>query len=140
MFKFRTRKRWWWLGAIATALVVSLTAILMRPVLEREVRTRIETEAVRHGAVARVGVVHVGVWPLLRLQGFDLDPTVFGPAPGAAVEHAARERGLLARIGQNFVVFAPPLTVTEDALAEMIKRLEGSLLAVAAQTTVAAAD
>src|SRR4029077_9790837 len=29
--------------------------------------------AVRHGAVARIGVVHVGVWPLLRLEGFDLD-------------------------------------------------------------------
>jgi len=73
------------------------------------------------------------------LQGFDLDPAVFGPAPGAAVEHAARERGLLARIGKNFVVFAPPLTVTEDALAEMIGRLEASLLTVAAQKEVAIA-
>src|SRR5262249_32063118 len=29
--------------------------------------------AVRHGVVARIGVVHVGVWPLLRLEAFDLD-------------------------------------------------------------------
>src|SRR6185437_9690662 len=29
--------------------------------------------AVRHGAVARIGLVHVGVWPLLRLEGVDLD-------------------------------------------------------------------
>jgi hypothetical protein len=28
---------------------------------------------VRHGMVARIGQVHVGVWPLLRLEGFDLD-------------------------------------------------------------------
>ena len=41
--------------------------------LEHAVRARIESAAVRHGMVARIGLVHVGVWPLLRLQGFDLD-------------------------------------------------------------------
>jgi len=41
--------------------------------LERTVRARIESAAVRHGMVARIGQVHVGVWPLLRLEGFDLD-------------------------------------------------------------------
>src|ERR1700720_3031660 len=73
MFTFRTSGRRWWLGAIATALVASLAALLLRPMLENAVRARIESAAVRHGAVARIGVVHVGVWPLLRLEGFDLD-------------------------------------------------------------------
>src|SRR3984957_408587 len=73
MFTFRTRRRWWWLGVIATALVVSLAALLLRPMLENEVRARIESAAVRHDAVARIGVVHIGVWPLLRLEGFDLE-------------------------------------------------------------------
>src|SRR5882757_4451593 len=73
MFTFRTRRRRWWLGAIATALVVSLAALLLSPMLEHAVRARIESAAVRHGAVARIGVVHVGVWPFLRLEGFDLD-------------------------------------------------------------------
>src|SRR5580692_7432558 len=73
MFTFRIRGRRWWLGAIATALVVSVAALLVRPRLEHEVQARIESAAVRHGAVARIGVVHVGVWPLLRLEGFDLD-------------------------------------------------------------------
>jgi hypothetical protein len=73
MLTFRTRRRRWWLGAITTALVVSLAALLLRPMLEHGVRARIESEAVRHGAVARIGVVHVGVWPLLRLEGFDLE-------------------------------------------------------------------
>ncbi|MGO9326545.1 MAG: transglycosylase domain-containing protein, partial [Steroidobacteraceae bacterium] len=41
--------------------------------LEHAVRARIESSAVRHGMVARIGRVHVGVWPLLRLEGFDLD-------------------------------------------------------------------
>ena len=41
--------------------------------LEDAVRTRIESAAVRHGVVARIGLVHVGVWPPLRLEGFDLD-------------------------------------------------------------------
>jgi len=41
--------------------------------LEHAVRTRIESAAVHHGAIARIGIVHVGVWPLLQLEGFDLD-------------------------------------------------------------------
>ena len=71
MITFQTRGRRWWLGAIATALVVSLAALLLRPTLEHAVRARIESAAVRHGMVARIGLVHVGVWPFLRLEGFD---------------------------------------------------------------------
>src|ERR1700735_4686158 len=70
---FRTRRRRWWLGAIAAALVIGVAAVLLRPRLEHGVRARIESEAVRHGAVARIGAVHVGIWPLLRLEGFDLE-------------------------------------------------------------------
>src|ERR1700716_638753 len=74
MVTFRTRGRRWWLGgAIATALVVSLAAVLLRSMLEHAVRARIESATVRHGVVARIGLVPVGVWPLLRLEGFDLD-------------------------------------------------------------------
>jgi hypothetical protein len=73
MRTFRTRGRRWWLGAITTALVAGLAALLLRSMLEHAVRARIESAAVRHGYVARIGRVHVGVWPLLRLEGFDLD-------------------------------------------------------------------
>lgn len=73
MFAFRNRGRRWWLGAIATALVASVAALLLRSTLEQAVRARIESAAVRRGAVARIGLVHLGVWPLLRLEGFDLD-------------------------------------------------------------------
>jgi hypothetical protein len=73
MVTFRARGRRWWLAAIATALIVSLAAVLLRSLLEQAVRARIEAEAVRHGLVARIGRVHVGVQPLLRLEGFDLD-------------------------------------------------------------------
>jgi hypothetical protein len=72
MFTFQTRRRWWGIGAITTALVVSLAALLLRPLLEHRVRARIESEAAHHGAVARIGVVHVGVWPLVVLEGVDL--------------------------------------------------------------------
>ena len=41
--------------------------------LENAVRARIESAAAHYGMVARIGLVHVGVWPLLRLEGFDLD-------------------------------------------------------------------
>jgi len=73
MFAFRIRGRRWWLGAIATALVASVAAPLLRSTLEHAVRARIESAAVRHGAIARIGLVHIGVWPFLRLEGFDLD-------------------------------------------------------------------
>jgi hypothetical protein len=72
MFGFRIRGRGWWLGAMATALIASLAAPLLRSTLEHAVRARIESTAVRHDAVARIGRVHIGVWPLLRLEGFDL--------------------------------------------------------------------
>src|SRR5580700_3598536 len=73
MITFRTRGRRWWLGAIAAMLCASLAALSLRPALEHAVRARIESAAVRHGMVARIGRVQVGVWPLLRLEGFDLD-------------------------------------------------------------------
>ncbi len=74
MVTFRTRGRRWWLGgAIAAALAASLAALLLKPMLERAVRERIESSATRHGMVCRIGSVHVGVWPFLRLEGFDLD-------------------------------------------------------------------
>jgi hypothetical protein len=41
--------------------------------LEQAVRARIESAAVRHGMTARVRLVHLGVSPFLRLEGFDLD-------------------------------------------------------------------
>ena len=55
------------------ALFAGMAALLLRSVLEHAVRARIESAAVRHGMVARIGRVQVGVWPLLRLEGFDLD-------------------------------------------------------------------
>jgi Transglycosylase len=73
MLTFRTRGRLWWLGAIAAALFASLAALLLRSMLEHEVHARIESAAARHGVVARIGLVHVGVWPLLRLEEIDLE-------------------------------------------------------------------
>src|SRR5215475_1376366 len=73
MASFRTRGRWLWLGAIAAALIASLAALLLKPMLEHVVRARIESAAVRHGFVARIGAVHLGVWPLVRMERFDLD-------------------------------------------------------------------
>jgi hypothetical protein len=73
MSRFQIRGRQWWLGALAAALFAVFAALLLRPPLEHAVRARIESAAVRHGMVARIGQVHVGVWPFLRLEGFDLD-------------------------------------------------------------------
>jgi hypothetical protein len=73
MFSFRMRARRWWVGSIVAVLFASLTALLLRPMLEHAARARIESAALRYRAVARIGQVHVGVWPLLRLEGFDLD-------------------------------------------------------------------
>jgi hypothetical protein len=73
MFRSLTRWRWVWLGTIATALVVGLAALLLRPMLEQAVHARIESAAARHGVVAHIGAVHIGFRPPLRLEGVDLD-------------------------------------------------------------------
>lgn len=74
MTTLRTHRRWWWLGgAIAAALVASLAVVLLKPMLERAIVKRIESAALRHGMVARIGSVRVGVWPFARVTGFDLD-------------------------------------------------------------------
>jgi Transglycosylase len=73
MLAFRIHRRGWWLGAIATVLVISVAALSLKSTLEDAVRARIESTAARHNAVARIGLVHVGIWPFLRLDGFDLD-------------------------------------------------------------------
>jgi hypothetical protein len=71
---FRIRARVWWLSAIAVALFAIPAALWLKPTLERSVRARIESAAVRHGMVARISQVHVGIWPLVRLDGFNLEP------------------------------------------------------------------
>src|SRR5262249_17451749 len=68
-----TRGRLWWLAALVATSSVSVAVLLLRPRLEEAVRARIESAAGRHGMVARIGRVHIGVWPLLRLEAFDLD-------------------------------------------------------------------
>jgi hypothetical protein len=68
-----TRGRWWLAGAITAALVATLAAVWLRPMLERAVRERIESAAVRHEMVVRIGSVRLGISPFLRLEGFDLD-------------------------------------------------------------------
>jgi hypothetical protein len=73
MYTFRTRGRRWWVGAIAAVLFASVAALLLGPMLEHAVRARIESAAARHGMVVRIEQVHVGVWPFMRLEGFDLD-------------------------------------------------------------------
>src|SRR5262249_40874553 len=50
-----------------------LAVALLKPLLERSVRQRIESAAARHGMVARIESVRIGLWPFMRLSGFDLD-------------------------------------------------------------------
>ncbi len=71
---FRTRGRRWLGVAIAAILLASLAAILLKPKLERVIHERIVAAAERRGMVARIRSVHVGLWPFLRLDGFDLEP------------------------------------------------------------------
>src|SRR5262245_44029473 len=73
MLTSRTRARRCLGVAIAAELAASLAAVLRKPGLERAVRERIESAADRHGMVVRIASVRVGIWPFLRLEGFDLD-------------------------------------------------------------------
>ena len=69
---------------------------------------------------------------LLLSGGADIDPAVYGPTPGPKFEHLCKERGLIARIGRDFAVLAPPLTTPEDALHQMIDIFEAGLVALRA--------
>ena len=70
---FRTRGQRWLGGAIAVALVATLAAMMLKPRFERAIRERLESAAARHGMVVRIDSVSVGIWPFVRLEGFDLD-------------------------------------------------------------------
>jgi len=61
------------IAATAAALALGLGALAARPLLARAVRARIEAEAARHGLVARIDSVRVGLWPPLRLTGVALE-------------------------------------------------------------------
>jgi hypothetical protein len=73
MFMLRTRGRRWLAGAIAAALLATLAAVLLKPRLERSIHERIVSAAASRGMVARIDSVTVGLFPLVRLDGFDLD-------------------------------------------------------------------
>ena len=61
------------MGAIAAALLASLFVLWLRPVIERSIRARIESAALRQGMVLRIETVDVGIWPLLRLEHVELE-------------------------------------------------------------------
>jgi adenosylmethionine-8-amino-7-oxononanoate aminotransferase len=70
------------------------------------------------------------------LQGFELvaDRAARAPfdaavRPGKQIEKEARQRGLLLRCGNNFIAFAPPLTVAAEEIDEMTSRLGDSIAA-----------
>jgi Transglycosylase len=109
MFTFLIRGRRWWFGAIAALLIATVAALCLRPMLEHAVRARIESAAARHGMVARIAQVHVGIWPLLRLTGFDLD--VRSGVRLHADEIAATWPGRL-RLAVRAAVLAGPAGVT----------------------------
>lgn len=74
MMKFPTRRQSWWIGgAIGVALIAILGVVFLKPKIERAIAQRIESAAARHGMVARIDSVRVGVWPFVHLTGFDLD-------------------------------------------------------------------
>jgi adenosylmethionine-8-amino-7-oxononanoate aminotransferase len=64
------------------------------------------------------------------LRGFDFDPDVYGPAPGPRLERLCKERGLIARIGRDFMCFAPPLTTPEADLHRMLDIAADSIKAL----------
>ena len=55
------------------ALALCAAAFATRPLVERRLRAWIEATAARHGLVARLDVVRVGLWPPVRVTGVALD-------------------------------------------------------------------
>ncbi len=93
---------------------MSVAVLLLRPMLEHKVRARIESAAARQGMVARIGQVHVGVWPFLRLEGFNLD-LGHGAELHADVVAATWHEGL--RLAVRAATLAGPAGITVRAPA-----------------------
>src|SRR5882672_4375055 len=73
LFPSRTRRRL--VYSAVGALVLCAGALAVRPLLERRLRKWIEAGAARHGLVARIDAVRVGLWPPVRVTGVALDST-----------------------------------------------------------------
>jgi adenosylmethionine-8-amino-7-oxononanoate aminotransferase len=87
-------------------------------------RPRLADLAARHAGVGNIRGAGL-------LQGLDLDPAVLGATPGPRLEHLCKERGLIARIGRDFLAFAPPLTTPEADLHRMLDIADEALAALA---------
>lgn len=63
------------------------------------------------------------------LQGFEFDSARYpkGRQPGKHFELLARHKGMIARCGDEFVVFAPPLVITRGEVDEMLDITAGCL-------------
>ena len=68
------------------------------------------------------------------LQGFEFDPVRHPKSskPGKRFESLARERGLIARCGDEYVAFAPPLNIERAELDELLAIVAGCLESMAA--------
>ena len=73
MILFRSRARRRLVYAAAGALALCAAALAARPLVERRLRAWIEATAARHGLVARLDAVRVGLWPPVRATGVTLD-------------------------------------------------------------------
>jgi Transglycosylase len=106
-----------WLAA-AAVLGLCLAAGLVRPRLERALRSRIQAEAVRRGLVARVDTLRLGLWPPLRLEGLQLEKPGTWSLRAASVEARLRVgRGLRpgARVALGRVTLSAPAGVRVEA-------------------------
>jgi hypothetical protein len=112
MSKYRMRGRKWWFGAIAVVLVAGVATFWLRPVLEQAIRARIESAAARHGMVARIAAVHVGAWPWVRLEGFDLD---LGHGMRLQAEEVAATWPGHLRLEARAATFSGPAGITASA-------------------------
>ena len=124
MLTFRTHGQRWWLVAIAAVLFATLAALLLKPMLEQAVRARIEAAAVSRGMVARIGQVHVGVWPFVRLERFDLDAG-HGLQLHADTIAATWPRRLRLAIRAATIAAPGMITVSSPASAWDIERIRG---------------
>ena len=121
-----------------------LAAAVARAALAKLAAPAVRANVERQAAALREGLAHInsslGLFDEVRGRGLMLGAVLserYRGQAGAILDHAAAHGLLLLQAGPDVLRFVPPLTITDDELAEGLARLHAALRAFVAPSSQA---